>query len=485
MADAASGSAAGPSAPSLPPPATRAHSGPARSNLGRRISSALGRRFPRDPPGERTVSGFAADAPFGWAYLLASFVLGLAFAALWFETALQQPIPPGDDPSTWLATSYYFIGVHAPSGVQPLAYPPAAFPFVGLSVFVGSGPLLGGRIFMAAMITLVGPTSYLFGRAVLKMPALALLGAGLLLAEPDFQQLYYFGGYPNIFAFLFMVLAVTYLLRWLRSRRPSHLLTFWVATTVTVLSHSLTAAVLAGTVLFILVALVLVRRLPRGFLVSRAGEVGAGILAIGVGAYYGGTSLLGVNHPSYLSSGTLGGSKSQLVPTVLRPFYLGSIAGAVEHQTVTISADAALAFMTLVALLILGLYLLALWRRPEWITLSWLALAATVLTVFIGTVGGYVANLPVDYRRFPYFLYLPLIVALLLFLDLGLASAMRTRAPRRLPAPVAGVRRVPSAPRRAVAWRRWVEPVVLAVAVVAILVSVQFYTIPAGNSYEA
>ena len=94
--------------------------------------------------------------------------------------------------------------------------------------------------------------------------------------------------------------------------------------------------------------------------------------------------------------------------------------------------------MTLVALLILGLYLLALWRRPEWMTLSWLALAATVLTVFIGTVGGYVANLPVDYRRFPYFLYLPLIVALLLFLDLGLASAMRTRAPRRLPAPVAG-----------------------------------------------
>ncbi len=105
-----------------------------------------------------------------WAYLLAAAVLGLAFAALWWWIVKDQPIQPGDDPSTWIATSYYFIGVPAPSGVQPLAYPPAAFPFVGVEVWVGGGPLLGGRIFMAAMIALLGPVAYLFGRAILKMP---------------------------------------------------------------------------------------------------------------------------------------------------------------------------------------------------------------------------------------------------------------------------------------------------------------------------
>ncbi len=420
-----------------------------------------------------------------WAYLLAAAVLGLAFAALWWWIVKDQPIQPGDDPSTWIATSYYFIGVPAPSGVQPLAYPPAAFPFVGVAVWVGGGPLLGGRIFMAAMIALLGPVAYLFGRAILKMPSLALLGTGLLLAEPDFQQLYYFGGFPNVFAFLFMLLAVTYFVRWLRDRRSSHLLIFWVAAAVSILSHSLTAAVLAGTLAFVVVALILLRRLPRGFLVSRAGAVGAAILVVGVGAYYGLTGIIGVKHPSYLSSGTLGGTKSQLVPTVLRPFYLASILSGIEHQTVTLTANQSLGFMVFLSLVILLLFLLALWKRPDWISIGWLVLAATVLTVFAGTVGGYVANLPVDYRRFPYFLYLPIILALLLFLDGGLEYAMRRRAPRRLPAPVVGVRRAPVRSRPPLAWRRWVEPALLAFAVVAILVSVQFYTVPAATSYEA
>jgi hypothetical protein len=455
---------------------------PSRS---RGVRGWLGRRFPRETDEERTVSGYAADARYGWAYLVAAFALGIAFAVLWLWMIRGEPIPPGDDPSTWIATSYYFIGVPAPSGVQPLAYPPAAFPFVGISVWLGGGPLLGGRIFMAAMIALLGPVAYVFGRAVLKRPSLALLGAGLLLAEPDFQQLYYFGGYPNIFALLFMLLALAYLVRWLRSRQPSHLLIFWAAATVSILSHSLTAAVLAGTVLFVVVALILVRRLPRGFIWSRAGAIGAAIMAIGVGGYYGGTALLGVSHPSYLSSSSLGGTKAQLVPTVLRPFYLANIAGAVEHQTVSISADQALVFMALVSALILGLFLLALWKRPGWITPSWLVLAATVLTVFVGTVGGYVANLPVDYRRFPYFLYFPIILALLLFADIAIEYLLRRRAPRRLPAPVIGGRRPPPRYRRSLTARRWVEPILLVLAVVAILVSVQYYTVPAGNSYEA
>jgi hypothetical protein len=476
MSSAASGgAAAAPQSPGAPP---RPRKGPIRRLLG-----WVGYRIPRETDEERTESGFAADIRFGAAYFVAACLLGAAFAIFWLWMTRSEPIQPGGDPSTWIATSYYFIGVPAPTGVAPLAYPPAAFPFVGIAVWAGGGPLVGGRIFMATMIALLGPAGYLFGRAVLQRPSLALLSAGLLIAEPDFQQLYYFGGFPNMFAYLFLLLALAYLLRWLRSRRPSHLFVFWVSVTLVVLSHSLTAAILAGTVALLLVALLLLRRLPRGFLLSRAGAAGAAILGVGTVAYYGGTAVLGVQHPSYLSSSSLGGAKNALIPTVLRPFYLDTIVGALEHQTVTISVDQALAFIVITSLIVLGLFLLLFWKRPTWLTLPWLVLAGSFLTVFAGTLAGYVENIPVDYRRFPYFLYGPVIVTVLLFVDTGLTLAMRPPSVQRLPAPAAPHLRVRV--RRPLRWRGWVEPILLAVCVVAILASAQYYTLPAAEGYEA
>ncbi|MCI4335631.1 MAG: hypothetical protein L3K17_00315 [Thermoplasmata archaeon] len=439
------------------------------------------RMFPAETDEPRTRTGFASDSRRDPIYLLVALAIAVGFAVLWLWIVRVQPIPPGGDPSTWIITSYPFVGLPTTSGVQPLAYPPLAFPFVGLSVLIGNGPLLGGRIFMASSIVALGYASYLLNRSLLERPGLALLAQGLLLGEPDFQQLYYFGGYPNIFALIFLVLAVAYLVRYLRSRQPSHLFLFWVATAACLLSHSLTGVILVGILALLALGLLLVRRLPRTILWSRAGLAGVGVFVVGVGGYYLATYFANIAHASYFDS-TASATKTQLLPTVLRPFYLTSPWQWITHSPQFLTPHQALAIIALGTAVCIGAVLLLRWRRPAWLTTPWLTLVAWFLAIFAGSLAAYAFSIPIDYRRFPYFLYTPVILAALFPFDWALSewlsrdwsAYLMARAARRHRAPP------PVRPR----WRSRVDPTLTAGAVAGLVVVAILSTSPSGVSYE-
>lgn len=455
------------------------------ARLARRIVADgvdwLRRTFPADTNEPRTKSGYVTDSRRESWYWLVALAIALGFTALWLWIVRVQPIPPGGDPSTWLITGYAFVGLPTTAGVQPLAYPPLAFPFVGVSVLLGQGPLLGGRIFMGACIVVLGLATYMLNRSLLERPSLALLGEGLLLGEPDFQQLYYFGGYPNIFALIFLVFAVAYLVRFLRSRRPAHLFLFWVATAACLLSHSLTGVILVGILAFLALGLLIVRRLPRSIVFSRAGIGGIAAFVVGVGGYYLGTYFANVTHPSYLDSSPTA-TKTQLLPTVLRPFYLTAPSQWITDTTTTLTANQSLDIIAIATAGLVAAVLLVRWRRPTWLTTPWLTLVAWFLAIFAGALAAYALNIPIDYRRFPYFLYGPVILAALFPFDWALSEWVSRDWTAYLARRAARRRRAPPPPRPR--WRSRVDPVITLGSLGALVVVAAFSTAPSGTSYE-
>lgn len=454
--------------PRAPPPASP-RIGPLR-RLGRYL-------FPRDTDEPRTRSGFATEAPREWIYWLFAVGIGAGLAALWWWTTLSSPVPPGDDPSTWITTSYPYVGLAFPSGVSLLGYPPASFPFIGTAVILGGGPLTGGRIFTTGIFVALGLSTYLMGRTLLRRPSLALLAEGLLIAEPDFQQIFYFGGYPNLFAMVFMTLALSFFVMFLRSRRPEFLILFWTTATVCVLSHSLTAAIMAGSLALLALGLMIVGRLPRTVLLSRAGLTGLGIAVVGVGGYYGATRLLQIGHPVYLAST----SAISGVTSVLLPFHFSTLVHLVTGGSIAFDTPTTLEILLLMAGTILTAVFVLRLLEPNWLTTPWLVVSASLLAIFVEILVGAELSIATDYRRFPYFLYTPFIFGLLLAVEAAVDRWWPVRA--AAPAAAKGAARPMRRWRLDGARRRWGEPVLLGVGLVVVLVAAEYYTLPASSNY--
>lgn len=456
-----------------PGPARRPSPPAARPSAIRRLGRYL---FPVETNEPPTESGFAEDRPWGWVYALFALAIGVGLAAYWWWSTLTMPVPPGDDPSTWLTTAYPYVGLAYPTGVSLLGYPPASFPFIGLSIIAGGGPLTGGRIFTSGIIVALGVSTYYFGRTLLRRPSLALLAEGLLLAEPDFQQIFYFGGYPNLFAMVFLTLSLVFLVMFLHNRRSSYIFLFWVSVTVCVLAHSLTAAVLAGTLALLALGLMMVGRLPRRILLSRGGIAGVVVAIVGIGGYYGLTHFLAISHPVYLASTT----NISGVSSILLPFHFGTVSHALAGTTITLSSTGTLEILTILTGVLLATALVLRLLAPAWLTTPWLVVTASILGVFIEVLVGANRGIATDYRRFPYFLYQPFIVGLLLGVEAAI-DRWWPLARGEASASVRGARR--PRPRMARLRRRWGEPVLVGVAVVVVLASASFYTVPASTNY--
>src|SRR5258708_3884349 len=110
-------------------------------------------------------SGFASDSRRDHWYLLAAFGIAIAMASIWGWIVSAAPVPPGGDPSTWILPPYPYVGLPTTTGIQPLGYPPGSFPFVGLAVVLGGGPLVGGRLFIEGAIIALGVAAYFLGRS--------------------------------------------------------------------------------------------------------------------------------------------------------------------------------------------------------------------------------------------------------------------------------------------------------------------------------
>lgn len=475
----ASGATAPPTAAPLPPPG--------RPALWRRALGApvrlLSWMFPADGAASRRSDGLlSAPGPElpGWTLAL---VLAALVAILYEVMAAQNAIPPGGDPSTWLVFSYPYVGVAYPPQAGAWFYPPLAFPFLGSAVVLTGDPLMGVRVFMAGAIVAFGASAYTLSRTLLTSRVLALMAEGLILLDPQFGQMYYFGGIPNLVGLTFMFLALAAFTRYLRSRQTSHGVAFWALVAATVLTHTLTGVILGGIVGIAGLILLLRRRLPRSLFVRPANLVAIVAAAGAIAAYYEGATLAHIPKPSYINTGPLSQLKQQLIPTVVRPFYLATAYGWVTGQPPTFGVSQTVDFLIAGGGAILLVVLLLQWKRPAWLTERWAILAAWFLTVFAITLAGYYLNLSIDYRRFPYFLYGPVSLLLVVTADRLLVHwGLWGRTGDLPPAP-------PTSRRQR--WRRTLTGpparVVLAGTVAVVLLSVLagYSSVPAAQKYEA
>ncbi len=458
----------------------------ARPSVRTRLRRISAYWFPKRPVPARADGLLVPPGRERWGYLVAV-LLALAAAALYEHFSLVAPVPPGGDEGSWLVLSYPYVGLPFPTQAVPWTYPPASMPFLGLSVIAAGGPLGGARLFAGLLIVGLGVSLYEMGRSLFQLRTVALVVEATLFVQPDFQQLYYFGSFPNMFGLIFFFLAIAYAARFVRSRRDRYLALFWVSMTIAVLAHELVAVFLLGLVLTTAVLLLLYQRLPRELFVRPAGYLGLAGFGAATLAYYEGTRLAKTATPNYTTTASLAQTMSrQLFPTVLKPFYLQNFSSTVNGSGFAVTPIWSLELVLVVVGLLLGVFLFVRWARPRLVEVRHILLAAWLISVFGVAIACWVLGLGADYRRFAYFLYPLTIVSAGLGLDLFLSWLLTPPLPVVAvndSAPLfRGLRPGPWSPRdpsprpRAVAF-------VLIVLTLLLLTSTLAYTVPQASSY--
>jgi hypothetical protein len=346
-------------------------------------------------------------------YLLLAIILAIGVAGLLEWVISAAPVPPGGDPGQWISSSFPYIGRPYPSQVIFFGYPPLLFPLLGLFVVIGGSPIVAGQLFIAVGTVLLGLSTYAFARAMLHRPLLALFVEGFVLLDAPFMRLFFFGGYPTVLAIVFMQLAFAFGSRWMGSYRPGYLFLTWILLTATVLTHSLVGLLAVGAFGFSVLVLFFQRTLPREVLFSKAGVAGLFVFIFGVGGYYVGTRLFGIQHPNYLSSNPLGRTKTNL-NALLYPFHLNSLPGLfghIGHFSSSASYGLAIAFCVI---LFFAIAYLASRRR---LSVPALLQGSFILAVIAVGVVGWTLSIVTDYRRFAYFLYIPITLAVAYIFD--------------------------------------------------------------------
>ncbi|MCI4335632.1 MAG: hypothetical protein L3K17_00320 [Thermoplasmata archaeon] len=422
------------------------------------------------------------------AALVVAIAIALVAAIVFEWFAARTPIPPGGDEGTWLLLSYPYVGIAAPSQVQLFSYPPLSFPFLGFSVLVSGGPLLGARIFVGAVIVALGLSAYLLGRSMFRWRLVALFFEAALFLQPDFQQLYYFGAYPNLFGLVFFFLAVAFGLRFLRSRRELHLALFWGSVTAAVLSHALVGVILVALLGIAGILLLAFRRFPRELVTSRVGWLGGGLSVGSSVLYYLGSAIAGTNPPNYLLTTVLTPTQStQQLGEVFHAFYLEPISLLVHLGAFSFTYGAALALLWGLTIAIVAALAFLRWRSSAAVSDRMIGTSSWFLAVFGVALLSWYLSLTADYRRFTYFLYPANLLLIALGADIALARLWRAWGPTPnadtgRAATEVGDRRVWMWPARDRRNARF--SVIVSVAILLLLVSAGVYTLPAASGFE-
>jgi dolichyl-phosphate-mannose-protein mannosyltransferase len=404
-----------------------------------------------------------------WPGLLGALALGIAVAGLLELTMFAQPIPAGGDPGQWASTSYAYVGLPYPSWVIPGQYPPLLFPLLGSLVRLFGGPIGGARAYVGLVAILLGLATYFLARSLTRRRTTALAAEALVLLNPTFLQMFFWGFYPNLLGLVFLCLSLGCFARYIRSRKGRHLLLFWTCAAATFLSHTLvgTDLLAVGGIVFLLA--LSIKAIPREFYRSRAGIAGIGVMVGTVGGFYLGTSFLKIPHPNYFHSGAFAYVRngiSSIFDLLIHPFVRGLQVAP---------SDA----VPLLWVLVIGLTLYAVGIRLFWksrLTLGTIVTLGLALGPLTLAIVGWEASVVTDYARFSYFLVLPMALAVALVLDRFLTElAIRAaRSPAR------------ASERRAVRpWRAGsvaVDPpitmVVLALFAVGVIVISELVTVP-------
>jgi hypothetical protein len=423
----------------------------------------------------------------------AAVVISALISAAMAVEILTHPVPPGGDPGTWLSTSFAYIGRAYPSQVYPLAYPPVLFPLLGLAVLIGGGPIAGAQIFAPTLYFVLGLSIYFLGSQIMRSRLVALVVMTFILLDPQMTQMVFWGAYPNLLGFIFMNLALVGILWMGKGALSRGALMFWTFAALTVLTHSLTGLVLAGyTLLFLILAFAMPKpsvatmearargkevdvpkAVPRALFLTRGGRYGVVGFAVAVGAYYALTALAHVPHPDYFVSSAL----------AFRAIGLGGVLSAVLPGLLIVALGAVYVLSILVIFVLLvyaGFYL----YRPSWLTTPVLLLIAVGITVLTVPIVGWSLKIVTDYRRFGYFLLIPVGLSLGYLIDRGWAS---NQGPGRASPPAPA--RSPAMPPPV---RRWLLPArhprrIVTLAVVAFVLGLLIavaWTGPFMGKYE-
>ncbi|MCI4332489.1 MAG: hypothetical protein L3K01_01975 [Thermoplasmata archaeon] len=443
--------------------------------LVRRAENLL---FPPAAGPSQNPRGVLAAALPEWPGLLLAFLVAISVAVLLEQIISVQPIPPGGDPGEWTSTSFAYAGLPYPSWIIPGQYPPLLFPLLGLLVRLAGGAAGGAKAYVGVVAVLIGLSTYFLARGLTRRRSTALVAEALVLLNPSFLQMFFWGAYPNLLGFVFLNLSLAFHVRYIRSRRPLHLLLFWAAAAAGVLTHSLVGAIELGTIGLVLLMALSIRVLPRAIVRSRAGLAGIGLFVGSIGTYYGLTYLLKIHHPNYFQSGAFAYVKNGLGAIfylLARPFV------PAFRVPITTALPLILIIVGVLTLYILGMRMF--WKNRmtlgTMVTVS-LALAPTGLAAV-----GWELSVVTDYVRFGYFLVTPVAIGLALFLD-WFMSGLARRAARAVAAPGA-----PSHPPRT----SWHAPGIVAdppaanalfaFAVVIVFGVSALVTVPALPMYEA
>ncbi len=418
---------------SNPPPANTSNRAPSSSK------PKLPRSKPVDPKARITpyTGTLLTPGPEAGSWL-AALGISLVFVVIVEYLFSIVPVPLGGDTGTWTALSYPFVFYPHPSEIVPFGYPPGLFPLLGFFVLLGGGPLIGPRIYVGVAIVLIGLSTYVLGRSLFRFRISALMVEGLLFVTVPFDRLFFFGGYPTLLALIFTNLALAFGVRYIRGRRPLHLVFFWLAVGATLLTHEFVGLALVVTLAIAGFFLLIKRQLPVSLVASPAGAAGVTIAGAGIGAYYLGTRLKHIPQNNYLSSNALAHLKSSIAP-VLYPLHLQALGGVVGYQLIKTPNGAFEIAVGFTALVFFGMLALAIWW-PRYLTPSLVIVGASILAIVAMALGGWILNIYTDYRRFAYSLDLPFLLIGMLAFDTVFywcAAPARRKGARTTPAPKA------------------------------------------------
>ncbi|MCI4366193.1 MAG: hypothetical protein L3K08_00400 [Thermoplasmata archaeon] len=397
---------------------------------------------PAPPPRPRAPSLPLASR----AYLAPMLALvGLAVGLVAWAFA-QAPLPPGVDPGHWLAASYPYAGLPtAPDPAdQMFFYSPLLFPILGGLVRLTGSPPMAADLTAIGLFLAYGLSLILLARRFLFYGPFQVALVGLSMFSGATLQMLFWGGYPNLFGFVLMNVALVFLLRFVRTGRDRDAAGFYGFLLLTFLAHDLSFAILVAAVAGAAIFLLLFGKVRPAFLWRPANVVGAIGLVAGIAAYTVLTSRSGIAHPSYFSAN----------PSAYAVDQVGEIFSPLAHGPVLFPAGPPvylpplptailLAAAPLVALV--GL-VLARDMAPSRVDTR-LVLVAGWLSAALAVPGiGYLARVQTDYPRFLYFLPLPATLLALLVAERLLVPTLLAAAAPPPPVPAGSdgwVRRAP------------------------------------------
>ncbi len=345
-----------------------------------------------------------------WPGIVAALAIGLIVAGLLERAMAAFPIPAGGDPGQWTSTSYAYVGLPYPTWIVPGQYPPLLFPLLGVLVRLAGGPIGGAKAYVAVVAVLIGLSTYFLARSLTRRRSTALIAEAIVLLNPTFLQMFFWGFYPNLLGLVFLNLTLAFFVRYIRSRRPMHAVLFWTCGAAAILTHSLVGVILIGAASIVFLLALSIRAVPRELYRSKASLAGIAIFLASVGGFYASTALLKIPHPDYIQAGAFAYVRngiSAVFNLLTQPFL---------HGLKTDSAGA----LALLAILGVGLSLYAVGLRLFWkhrMTLGTIVTLSMALSPILLAGVGWELSVVTDYGRFSYFLVAPLALAIALLLD--------------------------------------------------------------------